>query len=102
MTAFTNDNLWMSGDCLMYLVYGETPRFIARFKYGKRGLGSFKKFLMQNFTMEEYFAEMDKRIPPLRILESKGYVSPRKKRLSQFGGNPATSEGLEQHFQQIR
>jgi hypothetical protein len=102
MTSFTNDNLWMSGDCLMYHVYGESPRFIARFKYGKRGLGSFKKFLKQNFTMEEYFAEMDKGIPPLRILQSKGYVSPQMKRLSKLSGIPATSEGLERYIQQVR
>ena len=99
MTAFTKDNLWMSGDCMMYHVYGETPRFIARFKYGKQGLGSFKKFLMQNFTMEEYFAEMDKRIAPLRILESKGYVSPQMKKFAKLKGIPATREALDRYFQ---
>ena len=102
MTSFTNKNLWMSGDCLVYSIPGEPVQFIARFKYGKRGVAPFKKFLMKNFTVEEYLGEMDKRIPPLRILESKGYVSPQMKRLSKRSGIPATSEGLERYIQQVR
>jgi hypothetical protein len=53
--------------------------FIARFKYstGPVKMGAFKKFLINNFTVEEYVeARKDESIDgaPLRILENKGFA----------------------------
>lgn len=90
MTAFTNINLQLDG---MYLTYNGS-RFVARFKRG--GAASFRTFLIKNFTVEEYFAQMEAGVPPLTIAESKGYVLPHiKKWLKQFG-YPVTVEGFKQ------
>ena len=70
MTNFDNKNFDYDG---MYLKYDD--RFVARFKHG--GVVSFKKFLRENFTVEEYFDLLDSDLPPLKILETKGYVSPK-------------------------
>jgi len=53
--------------------------FIARFKYsgGPVKMGAFKKFLINNFTVEEYVeARKNEGIDgaPLRILENKGFA----------------------------
>ena len=48
--------------------------FIARFKTG--GMVAFKKFLRDNFTVEEYLNLLDSGLSPIRALETKGYVSP--------------------------
>ena len=53
--------------------------FIARFKYsgGPVKMGAFKKFLINNFTVEEYVeARKDEGIDgtPLRILQNKGFA----------------------------
>lgn len=53
--------------------------FIARFKYGGAAvkMGAFKKFLINNFTVEEYVeARNNEGIDgaPLRILENKGFA----------------------------
>lgn len=52
------------------------PAFVARFKYNKSDRASFTKFLIANFTCEEYFGHMEKtNMGPEEILETKGYVS---------------------------
>ena len=61
----------------MYAVYN--TRFVARFKRG--GRASFISFLCKNFTTEEYFALLESGQTPLKILQSKGYVAPRIKKL---------------------
>lgn len=78
MTSFVKENFHFFGDCLSYVVDPSEYRgkFVARFKYRKGGLASFKKFLIANFTVEEYFARLDEREAPLTILRSKGYVDP--------------------------
>ena len=82
-----------------YAVYG--GKFVARFKRG--GRGSFLTFLCKNFTVEEYFARLDAGEPPLKILESKGYVSPRVQKLLVSIGFPPTLQGREQYIMsQIR
>jgi hypothetical protein len=47
--------------------------FIARFKHG--GMVAFKKFLRDNFTVEEYLDLLDSGLAPVQALETKGYVS---------------------------
>ena len=84
---------------------GETAtyngKFVARFKRG--GRGSFLTFLCKNFTVEEYFALLDAGEAPLKILESKGYVSPRVQKLLTGIGLSPTLKGKEQYIMsQIR
>jgi len=54
-----------------YLSYDR--KFVARFKYNKPLYPKFKKFLIQNFTPDEYFAEMAKGVSPLQALQNKGF-----------------------------
>lgn len=56
-----------------YLTY--QGKFVARFKYNKKSVNDFKKFLIANFSTEEYFSRIQKEAP-LEILESKGYLLP--------------------------
>jgi hypothetical protein len=76
-TAFIKDNFNFDG---MYLVYGsgqytKDARFVARFKYSRRDKPSFMKFLIANFTVDEYFSAL-KNDAPATILEAKGWISP--------------------------
>ena len=71
MSKFINCEFHYDG---LYLTYGQDRQFVARFKRG--GMVAFKKFLRDNFTVEEYFALRDKDLAPITILETKGYVSP--------------------------
>ena len=91
MTQFANKDFNYDG---MYLTYGEDRRFVARFKYG--GMVAFKKFLRENFTVEEYFDLLDSGLPPLKVLETKGYVSPNAAKILKSRGYPMTQEGLKQ------
>ncbi len=94
MTAFTADNIIVDG---MYVMYGaqgwQTPtaerKFIARFKHTPRDKPSFISFLKKNFTVEEYFAEIEQSGTghgPLTVLMAKGYLQPHiKKALKRLG-----------------
>lgn len=75
-----------------YVTYGSDHKFVARFKYGRGGKGSFITFLIKNFTVEEYFAQYDSGKAPLEILQSKGYLLPHiKKMLKQEGYEVSTA-----------
>jgi hypothetical protein len=88
MTKFVNKNFDYNG---MYLKYD--GRFVARFKYG--GMVAFKKFLRENFTVEEYFDLLEnKGMAPLKVLETKGYVSPNVAKILKMRGYPMTLEGM--------
>ena len=99
MTKFVNKNFHYDG---MYLHYGEGDdrRFVARFKYG--GMVAFKKFLRENFTVEEYFELLGPQdslscgMAPQKVLETKGYVSPNAAKILKMRGYPMTQEGLSQ------
>jgi hypothetical protein len=56
--------------------------FVARFKSG--GMVAFKKFLRENFTVEEYLALLDSGLAPIQALETKGYVSPARRRMQRM------------------
>ena len=86
MTKFVNKNFDYDG---MYLKYD--GKFVARFKYG--GMVAFKKFLRDNFTVEEYFGLLESGMAPLKVLETKGYVSPNVARILKMRGYPMTLEG---------
>jgi hypothetical protein len=81
MTKFNKELFNFDG---MYLTYGADRRFVARFK--RSGMGSFKSFLIKNFTVEQYFYFTETlRHPPLTVLELKGYVSPAMKKAKKLG-----------------
>jgi len=88
MTKFVHKNFKYDG---MYLKYD--GKFVARFKYG--GMVAFKKFLRENFTVEEYFGLLDDGLPPLKVLETKGYVNPKVAIILKMRGYPMTLEGQD-------
>ena len=98
MTKFVNKNFHYNG---MYLHYGEGAdrKFVARFKNG--GVVAFKKFLRENFTIEEYFELLGPQdslscgMAPLKVLETKGYVSPTVCRTLKRKGYPQTQAGFK-------
>ena len=93
MAKFTNKNFKFDGMYLKYKVDGEN-RFVARFKMG--GMVAFKKFLRENFTVEEYFNLLEGcDMPPLKVLETKGYVSPIVCKLLKQAGYPMTQVGFK-------
>jgi hypothetical protein len=82
MTQFTQDDFDMGHGSERYVTYGPTRRFVARFKYSRPGENSrdFVKFLIANFTVEEYFEIVDtQRMAPAEALRTKGYVSPNER-----------------------
>tara|TARA_R100000388_G_C7242548_1_gene162582 strand:+ start:1738 stop:2085 length:348 start_codon:yes stop_codon:yes gene_type:complete len=104
MTKFVNKDFHYNG---MYLYYGKGKdrRFVARFKNG--GMVAFKKFLRENFTVEEYFelrgcqdslysGYFKGGMAPLKVLETKGYVSPTVSRILKKRGYPQTIQGRDQ------
>lgn len=74
VTRFNPRFFSMSGDCLYY-TNGESRDFVARFKYSlqKRNRRTWTKFLVNNFTVAEYFGHKASGMAPTAILESKGY-----------------------------
>ena len=96
MSKFDNKQFDYNGEYLFYRVPGEEfKRFVARFKYG--GMVSFKKFLRDNFTVEEYFDLLENQdLPPLKVLQTKGYVSPKIAKILKSRGYPMTLEGMNQ------
>jgi hypothetical protein len=89
MSKFDNKRFTYDG---MYLKYD--GKFVARFKYG--GMVAFKKFLRDNFTVEEYFDLLECGMAPLKVLETKGYVSPKVAKILKMRGYPMTLEGMKQ------
>ena len=66
----------------MYLMY--EGNFIARFKRG--GMGDFKRFLVKNFSVEEYLKLVNEfNMAPLTALETKGYVHPNVRKALKLG-----------------
>ncbi len=76
-----------------------TTKFVARFKYAKGSKASFLTFLTNNFTVEEYFARLEKGEAPLEIVGSKGFIQPHIKKQLKLLGYPVTKAGFEQLVQ---
>lgn len=97
MTAFKKENFDMGSGSERWVIYNE--RFIARFKYRKPASCAkhFVKFLIANFTVEEFFKIklLDKNATPIGILETKGYVSYNVCTLLKKEGLPQTQEGYQ-------
>ena len=81
MTQFNKELFDYSAGWLTYRTDIKTrPEFIARFKYNKSDKPSFVKFLIKNFTVEEYRNLTNKvNLAPLQALATKGYVPPSMK-----------------------
>lgn len=77
-TPFVKENFYWDGMYLSY--YDPKIRFVARFKYNRRDRASFQKFLIANFSVQEYFDALLKSQAPAQILKAKGWVSPTMKR----------------------
>ena len=88
---FTNDGGYVKYD----------GKFVARFKYAKAGAGSFITFLIKNFSVEEYFAALEK-APPLSVVCARGYLLPHIKRWLKNEGFPVTPEGYEMFKEKYR
>lgn len=73
-------------------------KFVARFKYQRGAINDFKKFLIKNFTVEEYFSRLNAQESPLAILESKGYVLPHIRKLLKQNGYEVHPAGFRQYL----
>ena len=98
MTRFTKENLIKDGDYIHYSpngrCYDSENIFVARFKR-VAGAGSFMTHLRKNWTVEDYFAELDTDTGPLTIVEKTGYLLPHIKKWLKNDGYPTTPAGFE-------
>ena len=106
-TRFTKENLIKDGP---YIHYAEPEnrwnrgehKFVARFKR-IAGAGSFMTHLRKNWTVEDYFAEMEAGNNPLDIVKKTGYLLPHLKRWAKKAGYPGTVAGYELYWaEQLR
>ncbi len=91
MTKFSKENL---NDSNGWLSYGPEHKFVANFSKRGGGKATFVKFLIKNFTVEEYFALLDCGMAPLMIVQERGYVLPHIKKWLKERGLPQTQAGL--------
>jgi hypothetical protein len=83
-----------------YLTYN--GKFVARFKYGKKDKPGFVKFLKNNFSVTEYSDRLSAGETPVKILESKGYISKTiVDIITQYGFEP-TQAGFEKYVTMTR
>jgi hypothetical protein len=94
MTSFVKEKFQDDG---MYVNYD--GKFVARFKYARGGKASFIKFLIKNFTVEEYFGLLESGNAPLQIAESKGYLLPHIKKALKTGGYSLDKAGFKKMIQ---
>jgi hypothetical protein len=93
MTKFNPEQFVYDG---MYLQY--QGQFVARFKRG--GKAEFVKFLVKNFTVEEYFFALE-RLQPMEILQHKGFVSPAIKKVLKIWGFEPTQAGMQAYLARV-
>lgn len=98
MTMFIKDR-FNGTEYVSYVFPDGAVKFVARFKYAKSSRPSFLTFLTKNFTVEEYFARLEKGESPLDIARSKGFIQPHIKKLLKAQGYPVTPAGFEQLVQ---
>lgn len=98
---FIAENFHKCSDTLSYNAGTPTApnyKFVARFKYQRSAANDFKKFLMKNFTVDEYFTRLDAGETPVAILESKGYVLPHIRKQLKQDGYEVTPAGFRQYI----
>jgi len=98
MAKFTKDNLHIQkGDTCSYITFTNhigIDIFAARLKYGaKTSAPSFRRFLIDNFTVEEYFDRITNNEMPNDILRSKGYLLLHIRQWLKRDGYPQNVEG---------
>jgi hypothetical protein len=93
MTKFNPTQFTYDG---MYLQY--QGQFVARFKRG--GKAEFVRFLVKNFTVEEYFFALE-RLQPMEILQHKGFVSPAIKKVLKIWGFEPTQAGMQAYLARV-
>ena len=74
-------------------------KFVARFKHCPQDKGPFLTFLRKNFTVEEYFEKTSGsgiECTPVKVLESKGWLAPRLKKMCRENGFEETVVGFQQ------
>ena len=101
---FNKDAIVVSGTRGEYWVSYEN-QFVARFKHGsaKASANHFIKFLVKNFTVEEYFAKLEQpNSAPVRVLEEKGYVSYNVAKILKKEGYAQTREAFTQYLKDRR
>lgn len=96
MTKFSKEVL---NDSNGWISYGPERKFVANFSKRGGGKATFVTFLIKNFTVEEYFNMLDSGIPPLRIVETKGYLLPHIKKWLKQGGYEVSRAGYDQYIQ---
>lgn len=102
MTKFTKENLTAFAGYMQYHPHApslEASKFVARFKHARDGVASFKAFLIKNFTVEEYFAQLDAGKAPLMIVQEKGYILPHIKAWLKRDGYEVSTAGFDQYIQ---
>ena len=68
---FNKFNLIKDGQYLLYSDFDAERRFVARFKHGGPfTMAKFRKELIASHTPESYFAEYDRGVAPLTILQN--------------------------------
>jgi len=103
MTKFTKDNLSIQkGNNCNYIFYYDdrilrtNATFVARLKYGATSSAkSFVRFLINHFTVEEYFDRITNNEMPNDILRSKGYLLLHIRQWLKRDGYPQNVEGYE-------
>lgn len=103
MTKFTKETFSTHAGYIHYQPhansYYEDRKFVARFKHARDGVASFKAFLIKNFTVEEYFAQLDAGKAPLKIVQEKGYILPHIKTWLKRDGYEVSTAGFDQYIQ---
>ena len=97
MTQFNPDDFSFDG---MYLTY--SGQFVGRFKHQSRDCEAFTRFLIEHFTVEEYFRLHAEGMSPVTILETKGYVSATVKELLTRAGYEPTQAGFKAYVNDAR
>lgn len=95
MERFAPDQFSFDGSYLRYTGDDGVQRTITSFKFTSRDVVSFKEFLIGNFTVEEFFSEIDAGVPARKVLEKKGYLSPTILATLEHEGYPQTIEGRD-------
>ena len=96
MTQFSNENL---NDSNGWISYGPERKFVANFAKRGGGKADFVKFLIKNFTVEEYFDRMAAGETPLKIAEDKGYFLPHIKKWLKRDGYEVSKAGFDKYIQ---
>lgn len=101
---FIKDQFVITGTRGEYWVH-YNQKFVGRFKHGspKASANHFIKFLIKNFTVEEYFKKLEEPDnAPLTVLTEKGYVSYNIAKLLKKEGYAQTREAFKLYLSECQ